>query len=73
MTDEPEDTKAPDVSITLEAPDQVAYAELIDEFSAELVQADLEEVVKQRVRTMYDNQEQIRQQLAQAQQAAAQQ
>jgi hypothetical protein len=73
MSEEPEvETEEPDVSITLEAPDQVAYDELVNNFSEELVQADLEEVVKQRVRTMYDNQGQIKQQLAKAQQAAQQ-
>lgn len=60
----------PDVEIDLAAPDQVAYRELVEEFGGELVDSDIEEVVKQRVRELYDNQEEIRQRIAQAQQQA---
>lgn len=69
---ESENEVAPDVEINLEAPDQVAYDVLVDEFSEDLVEADLNEVVKERIRSMYDNQEQIKQQLAQSQQQARQ-
>lgn len=72
MTEETkEEEVAPDVEVELSAPDAVAYDELVEEFGDELIQADLNEVVKERVRSLYDNQDAVRQQIAQAQQQAA--
>jgi dephospho-CoA kinase len=68
-TDEAEAEKAPDVTVDLSTPDSVAYDELVDQFGEELIDADIEEVVKERVRSLYDNQDSIRQRIAQAQQA----
>lgn len=59
-----------DVEIDLAAPDAVAYDELVETFGEELIDADLEEVVKERVRSLYDSQDEIRQRIAQAQQQA---
>lgn len=59
-----------DVELDLAAPDAVAYDELIETFGEELIDADLEEVVKERVRSLYDSQDEIRQRIAQAQQQA---
>jgi hypothetical protein len=73
MTEETKEKKAePDVEVDLAAPDAVAYDELVEEFGEELIQADLNEVVKERVRSLYDNQDAVRQRIAQAQQAAGQ-
>lgn len=66
-----EQTTEEDVAVELSAPDQVAYDELVEQFGEELIAADLEEVVKERVRSLYDNQDAIRQRIAQAQQSAA--
>lgn len=66
-TDEVDEETEPDVTIDLSNPDSVAYDELVESFGEELIQADVEEVVKERIRSLYDNQDQIRQRLAQAQ------
>lgn len=68
MTEETTEKEAPDVEIELATPDQVAYEELVTEFGGEMIAADLNEVVKERVRSLYDNQEEVRQRIAQAQQ-----
>lgn len=74
MTEETtEEEVAPDVEIELSAPDAVAYDELVENFGEELIQADVEEVVKERVRSLYDNQDAIRQRISQAQQQAGRQ
>jgi hypothetical protein len=70
MTNDEAEPEAPDVQITLADPDQVAYDALVEEFGDELVTGDLEEVVKGRVRELYDNQDEIRQRIMQAQQQA---
>lgn len=67
-----EPTTEPDIEIELAAPEQVAYDELLEEFGEELIQGDIEEVVKNRVRALYDNQEQVKQRVMQAQQQAQQ-
>lgn len=70
MTDEipaDEPDEEPDIEINLDAPDTLAYEELIDGFGDEMIEADLQEVVKERVRDLYDNQDMIRQRIAQAQ------
>jgi len=73
MTEETKEKEVePDVEVDLAAPDAVAYDELVEEFGEELIQADLNEVVKERVRSLYDNQDAVRQRIAQAQQAAGQ-
>lgn len=73
MAEETKEKEAePDVEVDLAAPDAVAYDELVEEFGEELIQADLNEVVKERVRSLYDNQDAVRQRIAQAQQAAGQ-
>ena len=59
-----------DVELDLAAPDAVAYEELVDTFGEELIDADIQEVVKERVRSLYDSQDEIRQRIAQAQQQA---
>lgn len=59
------------ITITLAKPDEVAYGELVAEFGDELLNADLTEVVKSRVRSLCDNQEEVRQALAAAQEQAA--
>lgn len=70
---EPEEAEiAPDVEINLETPDEIAYEELVDQFGKELIDGDIQEVVKERIRSLYDNQEQIEQRIAQAKQQAAQ-
>lgn len=61
------------IAVGLDTPDAVAYDELVDKFGEELILSDVREVVKNRVRSLYDSQEQIKQRLAQAQQQAAQQ
>jgi predicted trehalose synthase len=66
-----DEAEAQNVEVDLAAPDEVAYDELVDQFGQELIDADLEEVVKERVRSLYDNQDAIRQRIAQAQQQAA--
>jgi dephospho-CoA kinase len=67
MNDENNEESSPDIQMNLAAPDQLAYDELVDEFGDELILADLNEVVTQRLRSLYDNQHQIRQRIAQAQ------
>jgi hypothetical protein len=77
MTDETNSAEAeeqaeeiePDVEIELSPGDSLNLDELYDEFGEELIDADLQEAVKQRVRHLYDNREQLRQQIKQAQQA----
>ncbi len=64
MTEEPVGTE-PDVEIDLPTPDQVAYDELVGEFGEEMIDSDIEEVVKKHIRSLYDNREAIRQRLAQ--------
>jgi len=65
---EAETQEEPDVEIDLATPDMVAYDELVDAFGEELILADVQEVVKERVRSLYDNQDEIKQRIAQAQQ-----
>ena len=65
---EAEPQEEPDVEIDLATPDMVAYDELVDAFGEELILADVQEVVKERVRSLYDNQDEIKQRIAQAQQ-----
>jgi dephospho-CoA kinase len=67
MSNENNEESSPDIQMNLAAPDQLAYDELVDEFGDELILADLNEVVTQRLRSLYDNQHQIRQRIAQAQ------
>lgn len=67
MSNENNEESSPDIQMNLAAPDQVAYDELVEKFGDELILADLDEVVTQRIRSLYDNQEQIRQRIAQAQ------
>jgi hypothetical protein len=67
MSDEETDT----VAIELADADELMYDSLVDEFGEELIAADIREVVKERVRQLYDNQDAVAQQLAQAQQQAA--
>jgi len=67
MSDEDTDT----VAIELADADELMYDSLVDEFGEELIAADIREVVKERVRQLYDNQDAVAQQLAQAQQQAA--
>ena len=67
MSDEETDT----IAIELADADELMYDSLVDEFGEELIAADIREVVKERVRQLYDNQDAVAQQLAQAQQQAA--
>lgn len=70
MTEETEqeaEEVEPDIELTLDAPDRVAYSELVEEFGEALILEDIGQVMKQRVRSLYDNQNEIRQRIAQAQ------
>ncbi len=57
----------PDVQVSLAAPDKVAFKELVENFGEEMILADIEQVVTERVRSLYDNQDSIRRRLSQAQ------
>lgn len=59
------------VGIDLSSADEVMYDELVGEFGEDLIAADVREVVKERVRQLYDNRDTVAQQLQQAQQQAA--
>jgi hypothetical protein len=61
----------PTTTISLEDADELMYDSLVDEFGEGFIAADLREVVKERVRQLYDNREQVAQQVAQAQQQSA--
>lgn len=61
----------PTVGVELSSADEIMYEELVEEFGDELIAADLREVVKERVRQLYDNRDTVAQQLQQAQQQAA--
>jgi hypothetical protein len=60
----------PDVGVDLSEPDKVAFDALVDEFGEELVISDIQGVVKERVRSLYDNRDEVRQRIAQSQQQA---
>lgn len=59
------------LGVELSPGDELMYSELIDEFGEEMISADVQEVVKERVRQLYDNRDTVAQQLQQAQQQAA--
>jgi len=61
----------PTFGVELEAADELMYDSLVEEFGEELIAADVREVVKERVRQLYDNRDAVAQQLQQAQQQAA--
>lgn len=67
----PETTAPPTAEVYLEPADELMYESLVEEFDEALIAADLREVVKERVRQLYDSREQVAHQLAQAQQQAA--
>ena len=67
----PETTAPPTTEVYLESADELMYEELVDEFGEDLIAADVREVVKERIRQLYDNRDAVAQQLAQAQQQAA--
>lgn len=66
-----EEQREPTAEVYLEDADDLMYESLVEEFGEELISADLREVVKERVRQLYDNRDAVAQQLAQAQQQAA--
>jgi len=71
MTDETTaETEEPTAEITLEDADTLMYDNLTEEFGEEIVDADVREVVKERIRQLYDNRATVAQQLAQAQNQA---
>lgn len=71
MEDDAVEQSEATLDVELEAADELMYDELVEEFSEDLITADMREVVKERVRQLYDNQEAVAQQLQQAQQQAA--
>jgi hypothetical protein len=64
-----EQTTEPSIEVAVPRPVEFSYDELCENFSEEMILADLEEVVKNRIRSLYDNQAGIRQQIAEAQKA----
>lgn len=66
-----DEQEQPTLAVELEAADELMYESLIEEFGDDLIAADIREVVKERVRQLYDNREAVAQQLAQARQQAA--
>lgn len=66
-----DEQEQPTLAVELEAADELMYESLIEEFGDDLIAADIREVVKERVRQLYDNQDAVAQQLAQARQQAA--
>lgn len=63
-----EEFEGPSIEVGISPPIEFSYNELCENFNEDMILADLEEVVKNRIRSLYDNQEEIRQRLAQAQQ-----
>ena len=61
----------PTIEVELAPADELMYESLVEEFGAEIINADVAEVVKERVRQMYDSRDTISQQLQQAQEKAA--
>jgi len=66
-----DEQEQPTLAVELEAADELMYESLIEEFGDDLIAADIREVVKERVRQLYDNREAVAQQLAQVRQQAA--
>jgi hypothetical protein len=66
-----DEQEQPTLAVELEAADELMYESLIEEFGDDLIAADIREVVKERVRQLYDNRDAVAQQLAQARQQAA--
>lgn len=61
----------PTLEVRLADADELMYEDLVMEFSEEFITADVREVVKERVRQLYDNRDAVAQEIQQAQQQAA--
>lgn len=68
---EPTNETEQTLGIDLEDADELMFDQLTEQFGEELVLADVREVVKERVRQLYDSRDQVAQQLQQAEQQAA--
>ena len=54
-----DEQEQPTLAVELEAADELMYESLIEEFGDDLIAADIREVVKERVRQLYDNRDAV--------------